>query len=82
MIIFNPILNFYEHEQVTINCRTYLLTRDRLYTSAKYEEGLYVCSIDYTPFLLNKGHLRKKEIHIYVYIYNVKGLVDLIRLLS
>ena len=59
---------------------TYLYGKDYIYTSAKYEEGLYACSIDYTPFLLNKGHLRKKETHIY--IYNVKGLVDLIRLLS
>ena len=66
MIIFNPFQNFYKHEQVTYSCGTYLLTRDRLYTSAKYEEGLYVCYIDYTPFLLNKGHLRKKGIHIYL----------------
>ena len=41
-----------------------------------YEEGLCVC-VCYTPFLYNKGHLKEER-----NIYNVKGLVDLIRLLS
>jgi hypothetical protein len=40
-----------------------------------------VCYTGYTPFLYNKGHL-KEETYIYIYIYNVKGLFDLIRLLS
>ena len=70
------VVNSFFHRNKENSCYDLMEHTDLYGNCLYYEEGLCVC-VCYTPFLYNKGHLKEER-----NIYNVKGLVDLIRLLS